>query len=156
MADSVQPHGQTKNVPPSPAGTTRWKYGLAAHKPTTYPKLRETPTSSCMSVDKERESRKFSPDASGTHTMQPYCTSTHRLQPPRSFNLERLLQSRRTRKHRRKRHTGFHASTYAAFKESTQPTSRRSRPTGVSTATKEACRVFSTGSPETLYAQFKG
>ncbi|CAH2296641.1 Hypothetical predicted protein [Pelobates cultripes] len=66
MADSVQPHGQTKNVPPSPAGTMKWKYWLAARKPTTYPKLRETPTSSCMSVDKERESRKFSPEASGT------------------------------------------------------------------------------------------
>ncbi|CAH2285591.1 Hypothetical predicted protein [Pelobates cultripes] len=100
MADSVQPHGQTKNVPPSPAGTMKWKYWLAARKPTTYPKLRETPTSSCMSVDKERESRKFSPDASGTHTMQPYRTSTHRLRPPRSFNLDRLLQSRRTRKHK--------------------------------------------------------
>ncbi|CAH2282412.1 Hypothetical predicted protein [Pelobates cultripes] len=156
MADSVQPHGQTKNVPPSPAGTMKWKHWLAARKPTTYPKLRETPTSSCMSVDKERESRKFSPDASGTHTMQPYRTSTHRLRPPRSFNLDRLLQLRRTRKHRRKRHNGFHASPYAAFKESTQPMSRRSRPPGVSTATRGTCRVFSTGSPETLYAQFKG
>ncbi|CAH2310623.1 Hypothetical predicted protein [Pelobates cultripes] len=138
MADSVQPHGQTKNVPPSPAGTIKWKYWLAARKPTTYPKLQETPTNSCMSEDKERESREFSPDASGTHTMQPYRTSTHRLRPPRSFNLERLLQSRRTRKHRRKRHTEFHASPYAAFKESTQPTSRRSRPPGVPTATREA------------------
>ncbi|CAH2313117.1 Hypothetical predicted protein [Pelobates cultripes] len=138
MEDGVQPHGQMKNDPPSPAGTIKWKYWLAARNPATYPQLQQTPASSCMSKDKERESREFSLDVSSTHTMQPYRTSTHRLRPPRSFNLEHLLQKRRTRKHRRKRHTGIHASPYTAFKESTQPTSRRSRPPGVPMAKREA------------------